>query len=88
MTDKEVHKLSKAELLEVLVELSEENDRLKEEIKSLKQQLNDRKIEIEKCGSIAEASLMISKVFEAAQEAADCYLENIKARYKEGNNNE
>ena len=34
MTDKEVRKLRKAELLELLVELSEENDRLKEEIKN------------------------------------------------------
>lgn len=88
MTDKEVRKLRKAELLELLVELSEENDRLKEEIKELNQKLEDRKLKIDNCGSIAEASLVISGVFEAAQKAADCYLENVKRKYEEDNSDE
>lgn len=88
MTDKEVRKLRKAELLEVLIELSEENDRLKEEIEDLKQQLNDRNLKIDNCGSIAEASILISGILEAAQNAADCYLANIKQKCKEDNSNE
>ena len=32
----------------------------------------------EEAGSIAEAALRINRVFEAAQEAADQYLENIR----------
>lgn len=88
MTDKEVRKLRKAELLEVLIELSEENNRLKEEIEDLKQQLKDRKLKLDNCGSIAEASILISGVLEAAQNAADCYLENIKRKSKEDNSDE
>ena len=88
MTDKEVRKLRKAELLEVHIELSEENDRLKGEIKELNQKLEDRKLKIDNCGSIAEASLLISCVFESAQKAADYYLENIKRKYEDDNSNE
>lgn len=78
MTDKELHRLKRSELLEILVEMSEENDRLKEENESLKNQLYDKNIKIENSGSIAEAALKLSGIFEAAQKAADCYLENIK----------
>lgn len=78
MTDKELHRLKRSELLEILVEMSEENDRLKEENESLKNQLCDKNIQIENSGSIAEAALKLSGIFEAAQKAADCYLENIK----------
>lgn len=85
MTDKEVRKLRKTELLELLIEISEENDRLKEEINRLHQQLEDRQLKIENCGSIAEASVLICGVLEAAQNAADCYLENIKHKYEEDN---
>lgn len=41
-------------------------------------QLKDRQIEIEKAGSIAEAALALSGIFQAAQSAADQYLENIQ----------
>lgn len=78
MTDKELHRLKRSELLEILVELSEENDRLKEENQLLKNQLDDKNIKIANSGSIAEAALELSGIFEAAQRAADCYLENIK----------
>ena len=37
-----------------------------------------RRIELEKAGSIAEASLRLNGVFEAAQKAADQYLENLR----------
>ena len=55
-------------------------DRLKQENEQLIQKLNDRTITIENAGSIAEASLKLNKVFEAAQKAADDYLESIKSQ--------
>lgn len=78
MTDKEVQKLRRAELLEILVALSEENERLKKEVEDLKAQLADRQISIENVGSIAEASLQLNGVFEAAQAAAQQYIENVR----------
>lgn len=79
MTDKELRKLSRRELLEMLVEQSRENDKLRAQIERMQQQLSDRQLRIDQAGSIAEASLQINQVFEAAQQAAEQYLENIRA---------
>lgn len=85
MTDREVHKLKRVELLELLLELSKENDKLKDENEKLKEKLNDKTLYIENCGSIAEAAMQLCGVFEAAQNAADCYLENIKLMHHREN---
>lgn len=77
MTEKELRKLSRMDLLEILLEKSKENERLKLELEEVKKQLSDRMIKIEKAGSIAEAALKLNGVFEAAQAAADQYLENL-----------
>lgn len=78
MTDKELQKLKRVELLEILVEQGKEIDRLHSEVEALKKQLADREIRLESAGNIAEASLQINGVFEAAQSAAQQYLENIQ----------
>jgi len=71
-------RLSKKELLEILVMQSKKIDDLEEELQLIKNKLNDKEITIKECGSIAEASLKINKIFEVAQKSADLYLENIK----------
>ena len=78
MTDKQLRKLKKAQLLEIMVEQSKEIDRLREEVGRLNAQLADRTLKISDVGSIAEASLKINDVFEQAQKAADLYLENVR----------
>lgn len=78
MTNKELKKLSRAELLEMLIAQSKEVAALKEQLDKAEEQLNDRKIIIENAGSIAEASLQLNGVFEAAQNAAAQYLENMQ----------
>ena len=77
MDAKELSRLSKTDLLELMLEMSRENDRLKRKIAVYEKVVNDNKIEIEESGSIAEAALKINGVFEAAQAAADQYLDNI-----------
>lgn len=89
MTDKELKKLNRAELLEMLLlqtkrveELEEQWEEreamLQEKINELEKELQVRRIKIEKAGSIAEAALSLNGIFEAAQKAADHYLENAK----------
>jgi transposase-like protein len=78
MTDKELRKLKKTELLEMLLNLRRENDSLRQELEEAKEKLEDRTILTEKAGSIAEAALQLNKVFETAQMAADQYLMNVK----------
>ena len=83
MTDKELKKLSKADLLSLLLTQSKEMDRLKEELAEVRKQLEDRSILLEKSGSLADASLAIFHVLEDAQKAADLYLENVRSgRYQ------
>ena len=77
MTEREIRKLNRLELLELMVTISEENETLRKKADTLQKQLDERSIDIESAGSIAEASLELSGVFEAAQDAADRYLENI-----------
>ena len=80
MTDKELRKLTRAELLEMLISQGRDVERMRQEIDELKQQLADKSIAIENSGSIAEAALKLSGIFENAQKAADQYLLNIKAK--------
>lgn len=81
MTDREVRKLSRVDLLEILLTQSKEIDRLKAEIEELNERLDDRDIVMSSSGSIAEASLKINGVFEAAQKAADQYVSSVRYRF-------
>jgi hypothetical protein len=78
MTDKEIRKLKRTELLEMLLDSRKENEELKKQLREANIKLNDKRIMLDKVGSIAEAALHLNGVFEAAQNAADQYLENVK----------
>ena len=78
MTDKELRKLKRADLLEIMVAQSKEIDRLKKELEETKEKLEARELMIAETGSIAEASLALYDVIGRAQQAADLYLENVK----------
>ena len=78
MTDQELRKLSRTDLLEMLVDLSEELNRTKQQLEAAEEKLNKRQILIDNAGSIAEASLQLNGVFEAAEAAGEQYVENIR----------
>lgn len=80
MTDRELRKLSRRDLLELLVSQGRERDALQAELEKTKIELQDRQLHIEQAGSIAEAALQLNGVFDAAQAAAGQYLENIRQR--------
>ena len=79
MTNKELKRLSRAELLEMLLQQTQEVDRLKSEIAQLEERLQQRQLQYESAGNIAQAALQVSGIFEAAQAAADQYLENVSS---------
>ena len=81
--DSDLRRLNRAELLEVLVKLSEENEALVAEVASLKQQLADRELAVAEAGSLAEAALRVNGFFQAADDAARQYVENVMARADE-----
>lgn len=86
MTDEELRRLSRSELLEMLIGQMEENEKLRRRLKRAKAALADRKIAIEEAGTMAEAALRLNDVFEAADRAAKLYLENIRRMAEDGNN--
>lgn len=89
VVDKELQKLKRTELLELLLEQSRSNDSLKLQLEEntlviddLKRQLANRMIDIQNAGTIAEASFKLNGVFEAADNAAQQYLENLQELYR------
>ena len=68
MTDRELKRIGRAELLELLLAQSEENEALQIRIEELERELRNREIIIANAGTIADA----------AGAAAVQYLENIK----------
>jgi len=80
VTEKELKKLNRYQLLELLVAQTKRADELQARLDELEQLLADRDIEMDALGSIAEASLRLNGVFQAAQEAADAYLLAAKKR--------
>lgn len=77
MTPKELKRLSRGDLLEMLLDLSKENEQLRKENLDLRKQIVDRTLVIENSGSLAEAAMHLNGVFEAAQKACDQYRMNI-----------
>ena len=77
MTDKQLKKLNRSELLELMLEQSREIDRLQGELEETRAALAERNLKIEACGSIAEAAAEVNSLFRSAQRAADMYLLNV-----------
>lgn len=78
MKQPDLRGLSRTELLELLIQQGEEMERMEQELADCRCQLEDKKLSLSKAGSIAEAALQISGVFEAAQVACAQYQENIE----------
>ncbi len=82
--ERQMNRLKRQELLQILVSQSKEIDRLKKELEETREKLEDRELKIASSGSLAEASLQIFDVVNSVQKAADLYLENLKLRAEEG----
>ena len=78
MEQKDLKKLSRADLLEMLVDQSIELQQLQMKYEAAQKALEQRTIIIERAGSIAEAALQLNGVFEAAQASAQQYLDSVE----------
>jgi hypothetical protein len=76
MKDKELRRLSKVQLLTMLRDQELEIQALKKKNAILRKNLMDKNIRIQESGSIAEAALKLTAIFEEAQKAVDLYKEN------------
>lgn len=82
MKKKDLKKLSRLDLLELLLEQSKEIDNLKAELEKTKNQLNQKEIMINNAGSIADAVLQLNNIFAVAQETANQYVDSVKKVYQ------
>lgn len=78
MDNKELRKMNRRELLEIILAQTKRIEDLELEMKKVKGELNSKKIEIAEAGNIAEAALKLNKVFETAEIAAEQYRKAIK----------
>lgn len=83
MTEKDLKKLNRYQLLELLIVQTERADKLQARVDELEQQLQERELKMDSMGSIAEASLQIGGVFQAVQAAAELYLSAAKRNGEE-----
>lgn len=84
MVEKELKKLSRRELLEILIIQTKRVERLENQLAEAQKIIEDRRIMFERVGNLAEASLAVNRVFEAAQKAAEQYLDNVEIISKQG----
>lgn len=78
MTQKELKRMGRRELLVLLLDVSKENELLRKQLNEAQRRLANRDIRLKHSGSIAEAALRLNGIFEAAQAAADQYLDSIR----------
>ena len=79
MTDKEFKRLSRAQLIDVIYQFQLQIDKLTEENRELERELADKRLRLNDAGNIAVAALEINDCFRSAQNAAEQYLDEIKA---------
>ena len=80
MTDKEFKRLSRAQLIDIIYQYQVKQDELTAENEKLSKALEDKRIRVTEAGNIAEAALELHKVMEAAQNAANHYIEEMQQR--------
>lgn len=79
-TDKKLQKLSRKELLEMLLASEKRARELESDLAEAEKTLKERRTAISQSGTVAEATLHVNQVFDTARNAANQYLENVRAQ--------
>lgn len=79
MTDKELKRLRRSDLIDIIYELKKQNQQKTDECQTLQETLKKKELILSNAGSIAEAALELNGVMEAAQAAADQYVLSVEA---------
>lgn len=79
---KDLKKLNRTELIEIIYQLKKSEQELQVQVDSLQKRLNSRNLKIANVGTLADAALSLSDIFASAQNAADMYLEEIRKKHE------
>jgi hypothetical protein len=77
LTDKQIKKLRRVDLLKILVAQGEEIESLRAQLAYAHDCLADKEITIDESGNLAEAALRLNKIFDVAQATAEQYVQNV-----------
>ena len=77
MISKELKRLSRRELVDIIYQLKKNEQKLQEDMAALEESIQEKRIRISVAGSIAEAAMDITNIFSTAQRTADLYLREI-----------
>ena len=83
MTNAEIKRLSKGELITRLTAMTEKCDGLEKELETARGELANREIHLSEAGTLAEAALKVNGVLEAADKAGAQYVENLHRMHKD-----
>lgn len=72
--------LSKNEMMMVMHDQEQEIEKLRSEVAELQEKLDSYEIKVSQSGSLAEASIKINGLFEAAEATVNTFIENMKLR--------
>ena len=78
MDKKALKKMKKKELIEKVLEQQELLEEQKVCLEEMEKEVQDRRIKLNKAGTIADAAFLLNGVIEATEKAAAQYLENIE----------
>lgn len=78
MTERQLRKVGRADLRKLLQEQKQENEDLRLQLQQAQEQLQSRQLSIDQSGTLAEAALKLSGIFDAAQSACQYYTESIR----------
>lgn len=78
MNEKELRKISRKELLELLLEQANRIVDLEKELANAKAKLEDKRIMLNEAGNLAEASLKITDLFQKTMETCKIYSDNVE----------
>ncbi len=70
--------MRRKELIALLEKVQQEKEEAETRIRELEAERNKREIQLERLGSVAEASLSLNGVFSSAQAAAEGYLDALR----------
>ena len=79
MISKELKRLSRRELVDIIYQLKKNEQEKQAEIAALEEALQEKRIRVSVAGSIAEAATDITQIFSTAQRTADLYLHEISS---------
>lgn len=83
MTEKELHKLRREDLLDMLIHQSEDYARLTDELTKAKEELAKRALAMENAGTLADAAFQLNGVYHAADDACSQYVESMRQMHEQ-----